>query len=66
MVNVPTKDARSEETRFQDWLRRVDSAIQAKCGLGMLDLDDYSYRDAFEDGRSPGSVARSAIKAAGG
>lgn len=46
------------EAGFRAWLAKVDAAIARKCGLSHLDLGDWRYRDAYEDGLSPAHVAR--------
>ena len=57
---------RYTEDQFDAWLAAVDNAVVRMAGVGKDDLPDYCYRDAFEDGRAPAAVARSAIRAAGG
>lgn len=49
---------------FEEWLRAVDAAISAKCGLTHDDLPDCCYRDWYDDGVSAKSAAARAIKAA--
>lgn len=49
---------------FEEWLRLVDSHIRNKCGLSHLDLPDWCYRDAYDDGVTPATAAARAIKAA--
>jgi hypothetical protein len=49
---------------YDEWMQKVDQYISAKCG-GMTsgDLADFCYADAYNDGASPASAARAAIKA---
>ena len=49
---------------FDDWMARVDEAVQLKAGLSAYDLPDYCYRDAYEAGTPAVTVARAAIRAA--
>lgn len=42
---------------FDDWLAEVDRIVSAKCGVGIDDLADMCYRDAFEDDVSPRDMA---------
>lgn len=42
---------------FESWMKEVDAEITALCGLGVDDLADYMYRDAYDDGDSPEDVA---------
>jgi hypothetical protein len=51
---------------FEEYMRAVDAAIASKVGgMDSNDLPDYCYRDAYDDGEGPASVARKAIRAAG-
>ena len=54
-----------DRNKYNIWMRKVDEAIAAKCGLGHLDLSDYLYADAFVAGRSPEAVAKAALRADG-
>lgn len=49
---------------FQTWLKYVDDACQAYCGLGYEDLPDCCYADWYENGVSPQAAAKRAIRAA--
>ena len=61
----PVKSAdRIDSEKFNIWMARVDAYIEQKFGLSSSDLPDYCYRDAFDDGASPGSAAKAAIRAA--
>jgi len=51
---------------FKQWMAKVDEAVQRMCNLTCTDLPDYGYAEAFQQGRSPRTVARQAIRAAGG
>jgi hypothetical protein len=42
---------------FLAWMRKVDAALEARCGLTSGDLADFAYRDAFEDECDPEEVA---------
>lgn len=48
---------------FDVWMKQVNAAINKACGLSSEDLADYAYRDAFDAGKKPASVAKAAIKA---
>ena len=43
---------------FEEWMREIDSCLEALCGLGHMDLPDYMYRDAFDDSLDPAEVAQ--------
>lgn len=53
------------EERFLAWMRLVDKAIRARCGLSLSDLPDWRYRDAFEERMSPAKVAREVLREEG-
>lgn len=42
---------------FKEWMDRIDDALGNECGLCHLDLADYAYRDAFDDGCTPNEIA---------
>lgn len=48
---------------FSAWMAKVD-AVLGKMGFHSLDLPDWRYRDAFDDGWSPARAAYAALKAA--
>lgn len=45
------------DTTFANYMRDIDNLITAKSGLGVNDLADYNYRDAFNDEVDPEEVA---------
>jgi hypothetical protein len=49
---------------FDAWMAKVDAIITKKCGLTSRHLPDWMYFDAYDDGASPASAAKAAIKAA--
>ena len=53
-----------DQAEFEAWMAKVDAVLVKKCGLDSSDLPDWMYRDAFEDGASPASAAKEALKAA--
>jgi hypothetical protein len=50
---------------FEEWMAAVDLAVERLIGCSVYDLSDYCFRDAYDDGRSPVSVARAAIRNGG-
>ena len=42
---------------FQTWLRKCDTVVSGKVGLGLNDLPDANWRDYFDDGLSPKDAA---------
>jgi len=51
-----------EETKFEMWIREVDSEVAKILGMGASDLPDQNYRDLYEDGFSPKEAARAAVQ----
>ncbi len=51
-----------DEHRFQMWLAQVDRFVEY-VGVTRADLDDYPYRQAFDEGCGAAVVARQAIRA---
>ena len=49
---------------FEEWMKAVDAALVAKCGIASSDLPDCPYSQWFEDGKTPTGAAAKAIKAA--
>ena len=47
---------------FEQWLKEVDDAIRAKCGMSYLDLADVPYYDWYEAKVKPATAASGAIK----
>ena len=43
---------------FDAWLKIVNDELAARCGLGVADLPDWTYRDAYEDEQEPREAAR--------
>jgi len=51
---------------FEQWMAKVNEAIEREIGLSADDLPDMPYADMWEDGVSPKRAARMAIREAGG
>ncbi len=47
---------------FEYWMWIVDDQIQKICGLSHMDLADYMYRDAYDNGESPFLVALAVLE----
>lgn len=48
----------AEAPKFADWYLMVDHLVAKKIGVGIHDIGDWGYADAFEDGRTPASAAK--------
>lgn len=62
LVGMQTNDTATEQQAFEGaafraWMRRVDAALEARCGLVSDELPDYPYRDAHDAGEAPGDTA---------
>ena len=49
---------------YAAWMREVDREVSDLMGLGVDDLPDCLYRDWFNDGVSPHTAARRAVRKA--
>ena len=47
---------------FEQWMKAVDQKIENQIGLSHADLPDICYRELYDDGVSPASAVRQAIK----
>lgn len=48
--------------RFALWLRLVDVWIGRRIGLTHRDVADWTWRDAYDEGLSPGTAATEALR----
>lgn len=62
-IRIARPDPKSE-AKWEEWLKRVDAEVIRRTGLGIYDLPDWNWRDAYEDGSSAKRAAASAIRAA--
>ncbi|MBU2685534.1 MAG: hypothetical protein KKF27_20025 [Gammaproteobacteria bacterium] len=46
---------------FDQWMKVVDSLICDELGVGVNDLPDYLWRDAYDDGIAPEDAAEDYI-----
>jgi len=49
---------------FEVWLKELDEAVQAKCGMSYQDLPDGPFRDWYEEGKTPKGAAAKLVKMA--
>lgn len=52
------------DTKFKNWMLKVNAACEHLYGMSIHDLPDYCFRDAFDDGVSPVAVAKDAMREA--
>jgi|PlaIllAssembly_1097288.scaffolds.fasta_scaffold00151_2 hypothetical protein len=50
---------------FEEWMKKVDAAVEAKAFVSIHDLPDMAFYALWEDGLSPTAVARLALEEAG-
>lgn len=55
----------NDDKEFKEFMRQVDNALVAKCGMTHHDLSDFCYRDAFESGENPSEVADEVLEEEG-
>ena len=53
---------RAAKGTYDEWMAKVDAAVQDKAGLSVHDLSDFPSMDWYEDGVSPSSAASRAIR----
>ncbi|MBB2157350.1 hypothetical protein HLH33_13680 [Gluconacetobacter diazotrophicus] len=51
----------SDHLGFHGWLRAVDRAISRRIGIGVFDLPDRCWRDAYDDQVLPRDAALEAL-----
>lgn len=51
------KEYAAGDEAFFTWLREVNTNLNEKVGLGVLDLSDQTYHDWFSDEMSPAEAA---------
>lgn len=56
----------AEQLSFESWMRAVDAALLAMCGMDSGDLADCAYSDMYEDGMSAKAAAKQAVRENGG
>ncbi len=54
--------AGDNDPRFLAYMVKVNAAVNRMMGVSVMDLADYDFSSAFEDGVSPGAAARAAIR----
>lgn len=46
---------------FEEWMRAVDAEIERRVHLSASDIDDWRYRDDYDEGLTPKRSAARAI-----
>lgn len=47
----------TDDVHFAVWLQALDQAVARRIGLGYRDLEDWAYRDAYDEGMTPKQAA---------
>ena len=47
---------------IQQYINKINIILEAKCGVGVADLADYNFADAYEGGETPSSVAKQMLE----
>lgn len=55
----------SEYDAFKGWMDEVNAAMDDIAGVTSDDIEDYAYRDAYDDDLSARSAAKRALRNAG-
>jgi hypothetical protein len=53
------------DQRFAYWMYLVDRRLSRACGLTSTDMEDHTWRDAYDDGLSPREALADALEANG-
>jgi len=48
---------------FAGWLLVADATCVRRLGVSIFDLSDWAWRDAYDDGATPGQALRDALRA---
>lgn len=56
VLNTLARDYAGDDLDFTAWLKKVDALVEQKTGLSFLDLEDWSWRDAYDSGDRPFSA----------
>jgi hypothetical protein len=51
-----------QKLTFEQWKKSVDAIIGSLCGLSADDIDDWCYRDDYDNGLTPKRSAQRAIR----
>jgi len=46
---------------FDQWMQQIDNIFMDKLGLSYMDIADWYYRDAYDDGLTPLEAAEEAF-----
>ena len=55
----------TDDARFALWLQMCAQIMRRTIGLDLDDIEDYTWRDAFDDGSAPRAAVTSALDYAG-
>lgn len=50
------------DTTFASFMKDVDREVARISGLGVYDLSDFNFKDAFDDERDPNEVAHELLE----
>ena len=52
----------AEKLSFEEWMKQVDRVFGIATGMSTADVEDFPYRDWYEDGIRPARAANDVIK----
>ena len=47
---------------IQQYINKINIILEAKCGVGVADLPDYNFAEAYENGESASTVAKQMLE----
>ena len=50
------------KTTLDQYINKINIILEAKCGVGVADLPDYNFAEAYENGESASTVAKQMLE----
>lgn len=47
---------------FEEWMQAVDRVLVGNCGLSSADMEDFCYRDFYDDAFTPEETANAVME----
>lgn len=64
-VKRMTENVGADDQPFLDWMVECDLIVDRKLGVSLSDLEDWRWRDAYDDQYTPGDAVTEAIEELG-
>ena len=62
MNETTTNETANGYLTFEQWMRKVDALCSAAIGVGAFDMEDYRWRDDYDDKLSPEDALEGAME----